>query len=42
MADLDQTSGPALAEPILATSPLRAAPVALGTMAAIAAAAAMI
>jgi hypothetical protein len=42
MADLDQTSGPALAEPILATSPLRAAPVALGAMAAIAVAAAMI
>jgi hypothetical protein len=37
MADFNQASGPELAEPMLAMSALRAAPVALGAMAAIAA-----
>jgi hypothetical protein len=42
MADLDRASGPELAPPVLATSPLRAVPLAVGGLAAIAAAAAMV
>ncbi|MBX9841711.1 MAG: hypothetical protein K2Z80_07885 [Xanthobacteraceae bacterium] len=42
MPDLDRASGPELAPPMLATSPLRATPLAVGGLAAVAAGAAMI